>query len=153
MLFNRATPDYVSDEEIERILAEEEAAIALDILFATVNNGEEHEEDENSQEAIPEHEELLNNLVGSMQSIHGFNFMWNISGINCSAHSLQLGVHDSIKVMPKSHQNIIKLCSSVAKHLRLKSTWHELNADQIKYSLPRLEVITRWSSTFLMVSV
>lgn len=142
------------DEVIDRILAEEEATNALEILLAESNCDEfvNKQDDENLQEAIPEHQELLSDLIGNMQSTYGFDFMWTISGINCSAHTLQLGVHDSINDMPKAHRNVIKPCNSVAKHLRLKSTINELSAEQIKYCLPRLDIVTRWSSSFLMVS-
>lgn len=75
-----------------------------------------------------------------------------VNGINCAAHTLQLAVNDSLKSMDTSRSNVIKLCRSVAKFIRLSSTMIEMRNRGLKSILPPLDVNTRWSSTYSMVT-
>lgn len=136
------------DEEIEKMLNEKEVADALDKVFSAYIPDDEQTTE---QEAIPAHEDLLNDIVSSLKSSHALNILWNITGVNCSAHTLQLGIHDALKKLPKTHTNVISLCRRVAKHLRLETTSNELNGIKMKFKVPRLDVNTRWCSTYLMV--
>lgn len=74
-------------------------------------------------------------------------------GVNCAAHTLQLGINDSLKELPARHKNVIELCRRVAKFLRLKSSEHKIKEHGIEYRRPRLDVITRWGSMYQMVRI
>lgn len=138
------------EEEIDKIVQEKMASDALDILFSA-NIGEKSDDD--SHEAIPEHANLLNNITSMLQSEHGIGAIWTLTGISCSEHSLQLAVNDAIGTLPETHKNIIKLARHVAKHLRLQTTSNELNSVKLRFKVPRLDVETRWGSTYMMVCV
>lgn len=151
-LSNRLTHEVrCTDEDIEQILIEMAEQDELDIVFdEETDNGND---DEDLQEALPEHEELLFEIVSSLEKNHGLSdVVWKITGIRCSAHCIQLAIKDTINGLSLPIKNIIDLCRNVVKHLRKSTTVHKLNANQIEYSLPRLDVETRWSSTYLMVN-
>lgn len=69
-----------------------------------------------------------------------------------AAHTLQLAVNDALKLLGKNDSNIISLCRVVAKFIRLQSTKNEMHKVGLSSILPKLDVETRWSSTYLMVS-
>lgn len=48
--------------------------------------------------------------------------IWDITGVNCAAHTLQLVTKDSISKLPQPIKNGIELCRLVCKFLRLKLT-------------------------------
>lgn len=75
-----------------------------------------------------------------------------VNGINCAAHTLQLAVNDSLKSIDTPHINVIKLCRSVAKFFRLSTTMIEMRNRGLKSILPPLDVVTRWNSTYTMVT-
>lgn len=77
--------------------------------------------------------------------------IWDITGINCAVHTLQLAVKDALSKLLISFKNVIELCRSVCKFLRLKTTSAALDAIGIDHILPRLETETRWGSMYLMV--
>lgn len=83
----------------------------------------------------------------------GLDVLWDISGVNCAAHTLQLALKDALKKMAIQHQNIISLCHQVAKTMRIKSHQqsYKTETDGSSYTMPRLDVETRWGYTFLMV--
>lgn len=140
----------MADSEIEKLLAEKEVSDAFDILFDETENQEESYGE--LTEAIPEHQDLLNEMVNGMEIDEEFNFMWKVTGINCTAHTVQLVVNDALKMLSKTHYNVIDLCRRVTRHLHLKSTQYEVKEKNMFYSQPRFDVNTRWSSTYLMVS-
>lgn len=123
-----------TDDAIEQILAEEEKNGALDVIFDRVDDENEEQDEE---EAIDE--QFFTDMISNFESNFNMQFEWNIAGVYCSAHNVQLGVNDAQKQLPKSHQNVIELCRQATKFLRKKSTIHELNAIEIYYSLPRLD--------------
>lgn len=131
-------------------MTEKAVSEALDKIFAA-DVSEEVEPIGEEQEISAANNELLDDIANHLNTDGGINVMWKITGINCSAHTIQLAVNDGLKLLKKSHQNIIALCRYVTKHLRLQSTINELNG--LKLICPRLDVATRWSSTYLMVSV
>lgn len=137
------------EKEIEKIILEKDVSDALDMVFAAYVDDDN--EPATEYEALPQHEHLLTDIVGSLKSNHGLSNLWKIAGVNCSAHTLQLAIHDALKKLPKGHINILSLCRCVAKHLRLQTTVNELNEINMKFKLPRLDVNTRWCSTYLMV--
>lgn len=57
-----------------------------------------------------------------------------------------------MKELPDEVRNIILLCRRVAKILRLESTKHLLEGSGLELKKPKLDVETRWSSTYIMVS-
>lgn len=73
------------------------------------------------------------------------------NGIRCAAHVLQLAVKDALKT--KSIMALIKICRTVCKLLRSKKYIFELQKNNIAFKLPRLDCITRWSSTYRMVTI
>lgn len=96
------------------------------------------------------YEELLDKLVNDMRAKSGNHHLF-MSSIKCAAHTLQLAVNDAIKLLGKNDSNIISLCRVIAKFLRLQSTKNEMKKVGLNSILPRLDVETRWSSTYLMV--
>lgn len=75
-----------------------------------------------------------------------------VNQVNCASHTLQLVVKDGLNAIPQEHKNVIKLCREFAKFIRRQSSLNKLFKYGIKVKLPRLDCITRWSSTYMMVS-
>lgn len=135
-----AEANFCSDEqtenEIEQVLKMNEVTDedALDVLF-----------DDSSV-----YEELLEKLVFDMRKRSGNHHLF-MASIKCAAHTLQLAVNDALKLLGKTDENIISLCRIVAKFLRLQSTKNEMHQVGLISIMPKLDVETRWSSTYLMV--
>lgn len=151
---NDSCSDETIDREIEQILAEPEDMSSdevLGVLFSNYDISTEtvESEDNSTQNA----KTLLSAISSNLASKHDLNVVWDITGINCSAHTLQLAVNDSIKAMPIAHRNIIILTRYVAKFLRRETTKISLKSNELlhAYKKPRLDVDTRWCSTYLMV--
>lgn len=96
---------------------------------------------------------LLKAMTNEMVQNYDANFLWDITGVNCVEHTLQLGVKDGLNMLGTSQKNVIELCREVAKLLRSDSTCNETGKLGIQYRLPRLESNTRWGSMYLMVSI
>lgn len=79
------------------------------------------------------------------------NQMWDTTGVNCTAHTLQIAVKESIKAMSKTHQNVIELGREIVKILALESTRHDTKEQGMSYTRPQIDCTTRWGSTCLMV--
>lgn len=143
---NEMDDDDLIDREIEAALALSDEVTdddAYDILFdETVT-----ESDENCEQ----NELLLKAITDELNAKHGINAAWSVTGISCNAHTLQLGVRDAFKETTNENRNIIKLSQKIAKILRVPSTRLELEKAGIQYKDPRLAVITRWCSEYLMV--
>lgn len=75
-----------------------------------------------------------------------------VNQVNCASHTLQLVVKDGLDALSQEHKNVIKLCREFAKFIRRQSSLNKLVKHGIKIKLPRLDCITRWSSTYMMVS-
>lgn len=131
------TSDEMTEKEIEEVIREDEFTDddALKILF-----------DDSTM-----YEELLDKLVSDMRNRSGNHHLF-MSSIKCAAHTLQLAVNDALKLLGKKDSNIISLCRVVAKFLRLQSTKNEMHKVGLSSIIPKLDVETRWSSTYLMVS-
>lgn len=137
-------PDFssvnVENAEIENILLVADDNItdeeALDILFEDV------ELERNS---------TLLSAISTELSDKGVNVLWDISGVNCAAHTLQLAIKDALNKISKSHSNVINIARTIVKFLRLKTTTSQMDEIGLKYKLPRLENDTRWCSLYLMV--
>lgn len=102
------------------------------------------------QMAVESHISLLGDVATEMINC-GTNIEWDITSINCAAHTLQLGIKDAMKRLEQRHHNVIRLCADACIFLRLKSTRNESEMADISYRLPRLENVTRWGSMYIMV--
>lgn len=96
------------------------------------------------------YDELFDKLVSGIRNKTS-NEKLPVISIKCAAHTLQLAVKDSLKLIAKKDRNLIELCREVAKFLRLGSTKNEMRRLGLTSILPALDVSTRWSSTFMMV--
>lgn len=76
-----------------------------------------------------------------------------LSRLNCSSHTLQLVVKDALKKLKKEHANVIALCREFAKFVRRQTSINELLKQGTKIKFPKLDCLTRWSYTYLMVSI
>lgn len=144
---NENTPSC--DDEIENYLQDVPDYTdeqALNILFDHAES-----EDEIGDDIFEEHNILLNAMTSSLQNSSGLDFVWTIAGIRCAAHTLQLAINDALISLQKVVKNVITLSRRISKTMRLKSTAHQLKLANIKYSIPRLDVETRWCSTYTMV--
>lgn len=99
---------------------------------------------------LKDHDQLLNDVASEMES-QGFNAQYDITGVNCAAHTLQLAVMDALKAIPNSQKNIIELIRRVAKILRLPNSMQQIIDAGINYKRPGLDCVTRWGSMYEMV--
>lgn len=76
-----------------------------------------------------------------------------IDGVNCAAHTLQLAVKDALAKLRIEHSNVIKLAKACARFIRKESTRNEAINRQLTIILPILDVVTRWSFTYMMVAI
>lgn len=76
-----------------------------------------------------------------------------LSRLNCSSHTLQLVVKDALKKLIKQHANVIALCREFAKFVRRQTSINELLKHGMKIKFPKLDCVTRWSYTYLMVRI
>lgn len=151
------------DSEIEKILASPE-----DLTFSDDDQSEQNEIDENEDQQTlrrilygisdepstaqtARNNSTLAHISDNLTNSHGLSIIWDITGINCSAHTLQLSVEDAIKLLSKTNRNVIDLCRLICKLLRTKKVKAELikNGHYCKY--PRIDVVTRWGSLYIMV--
>lgn len=134
-----------------------EKEIEIDMAIEEILETTEMSDDEAIERVIEEVEtdknnETLLSVMTSEMKLIGIDFMCNITGINCAAHTLQLAIKDSLRALKKSDENLIRLSRTACKFLRLDSTIYEMEQTGTEYRLPRLENKTRWGSMYLMVS-
>lgn len=130
------------DAEIDEILLEMDETTDHDALEELFDDVE-----------LNDNESLLTAISIQLVDEFGLNVLYDITGVNCSAHTLQLAIKDAMKRIGRNYSNIIRLCRNAAKLLRLKSQQEIYTAetDAEKYKVPRLDVETRWGYTYLMV--
>lgn len=136
------------DREIEELLAltgSESDEEAIQMIL-------ERDYDEPTEEVLQEHENLLTAITTSLKNAYGIEVVWDVKGINCAAHTLQLAIMDCLKITLVSIRNLVTLCRKVAIFMRLDSTKYQMDRLMIQYKKPRLDVKTRWGSLYLMVS-
>lgn len=73
---------------------------------------------------------------------------WTIQSVKCAAHTLQLCIHDAVK--DRSYQQKIDEFRGIVKKLRKKPYRKEFHDS--KKPIPKIDVVTRWSSTFDMLN-
>lgn len=93
-----------------------------------------------------EYEDLLKKVIDDLP--HHFNE--NMVNVRCGAHTLHLIVRGAIK---KSNlKELVTVCRGVVKSLRKEAFVRESRHRNLQYSLPHLNVKTRWDSDYTMVS-
>lgn len=137
------------DREIEDVLGEPDISddVALELLFSEYDD----QTLEPTEIELNTNQNILKAISSSLSSNHDLNVIWDITNINCSAHTLQLVTNDGIAAMERTHVNVIKLSRRVAKFLRKESTINSMKQSMNAYKKPRIDVETRWCSTYLMV--
>ena len=155
---NNESDDEAIEREIEAILAlEEEDENENDhILKGIFEEAEDESGDENGHDdptplQIEANNSLLAALQCNMTNSYGLNVMWDVSGVHCAAHTLQLAIDDTIKAVAKKTQNTMQLCHRVALFMRKQTTICLLDEKNIVFTKPRIDVPTRWGSKYLMV--
>lgn len=139
-------------EPIENDIANENADALIEELLS---DEKEITDDEAYQRLFDEVEfsqdnSTLLNAMSDAIALFGVD-VWDITGINCAEHTLQLGIKDAVAKLPQDFKNVINLCRRVCAFLRLQSTSNTLEAIGMEYTVPLTENETRWGSMYLMV--
>lgn len=151
-LYEEAQPDDQINAAIETILQTDELTdeSALEMIFEdcdiSLNDFQPSSYDAH-------HDQLLETVLSEAAIDYGYETCFNLNGIKCAEHTLQLGVKDSLKALSGEMKNVIKLTRRVAKILRLDSTKQIVNQLGLNLKKPKLDVETRWGSTYIMVRV
>lgn len=137
------------DREIESVLATEEITDDENVILEIFEEcGIDLTE---TTEHSDEHAVLLRETIAEISNEYGHN-LFNLTGINCAAHVLQLLVKDALKALRKESSNIIDLSRRIIKALKLSSTKIIVQEAGISMKVPSLDVETRWGSMYVMVS-
>lgn len=140
------------DIEIEKVLANDDELTDDEAIALIVREAEIADTDfELTEEELLFNQNLLNEMQNNMENISDFNVIWDVMGINCIVHTLQLAISDSLKSTTNEIRNLIDLCRCVAKYLRLYGTICDLQENGITYNKPHVDVITRWGSLYQMM--
>lgn len=124
------------------------------LAIANLINDNEHcpseatgtEEDSDTLEIQPNIDSILEEITRIVNAKS-----WEIHGIRCAAHTLQLAVMQALKT--GDFEVLIQLCREVCKELRKNSVQIEMEDNGIPFKIPRIDVVTRWNSTHVMVRV
>lgn len=135
-----APTEIISDQIIRNPVSEDEIrAIARQIL--------EEEAMEEYLDDSDEYGDLLKKVIDDLP--HHFNeFTVNI---RCGAHTLHLTVRCALK--KSNFYELVTVCRKVAKLLRQEVYVREARKCNLQYSLPHLNVETRWDSDYTMVII
>lgn len=146
--------DETTNAEIGAILETDEPTDddVIDMIFeeCDINLGSNSDADD-SQSQGQMHEVHIEDILQQVATEHNHGDSFNLSGIRCAAHTLQLVVKDALAALPQETKNVIKLCRRVAKILRLESTKFYTEGCGLTLKKPRMDVETRWGSTYIMV--
>ncbi|XP_055306894.1 uncharacterized protein LOC129571157, partial [Sitodiplosis mosellana] len=150
-LYNRSQPRDVINREISAILTTEDPSDddAIDMIFEECEIDPKNDV-ESEQRVGSNNSNVLGQIMPQISVEHGHQ-SFDLSAIRCAAHTLQLVVKDALNNMPQETKNIILLCRRVAKILRLESTKYLLEGSGIQLKKPKLDVETRWGSTYVML--
>lgn len=102
----------VTDSDIEQILADEEVKRAFNAMFGSTDTDSDVDDiDNEEQENGFVDEQILTDMIGTLESNFNMQFERTIIGVKCSAHCLQLGIDDGLKQL----RNITMLLNFVGK--------------------------------------
>lgn len=104
-----------------------------------------------SEQPLQQCATILREAIQQISDEHGHS-SFDLTGIKCVVHTLQLVVKDALGALPQDSKNTILLCRRVAKILRLESTKYYIEGTELELKKPSLDVETRWGSTYVMVS-
>ncbi|XP_031621984.1 uncharacterized protein LOC116340010 [Contarinia nasturtii] len=93
---------------------------------------------------------LLNSMKEKLTD-NGRTITYDITGVNCAEHLLQLTVKDGVNDLAPNISNVIDLSREACKLLRQEAICNQAAKLEMEYSLPRLECATRWGSMYLML--
>lgn len=65
------------------------------------------------------HESLLNAVVENVQRQQNPNSIWNVQGIRCAEHTLQLCIENAMSKLTQSIQNVIKICRNFSVKIQI----------------------------------
>lgn len=146
----------VIDPQTQDVLPKNVEELTDDETIALILKAAENEADidefEPNEDDLNSNQNLLNVIQNNMEKTHGMEFVFSVTGINCVCHTLQLAISDSINATTEDVRNLFSLCRCVSKHLRSYATICNLKSAGIIYNKPRIDVVTRWGSLFLMVN-
>lgn len=111
--------------------------------------------DEEALEMLFHQEELDRNaalLSSTSEEFIAADQIWDTTGVNCVAHTVQLAIKEALKNIDIAYSNVIELAREAAKFLRKQSTRYDLKNDGFEFSMPRMDCETRWCSTCIMVN-
>lgn len=94
-----------------------------------------------------EAEKFINLQIQKLE--HLVNDKKLVCGVHCAAHTTELAVHDAINSSPMENK-VIGLARSLVKKLRTPSILTLIGKKKLRK--PIIDCVTRWSSTFKMVS-
>lgn len=143
--------------EIDTVLAvndeiEDENDYILRTVFDEAEKNDEEEVEYQAEGQSRANGNLLAAIQLNMTNMCGLNVIWEINGINCAAHHLQLGIGEALKAIGQLDQKTIELSRHVTKHMRKQTTIYSLKENSIEFKKPRIDWPTRWCSLYLMVS-
>lgn len=108
-------------------------------------NDNNSSDDENDNESSDDEANFIKMVQGALEILYS-----TMSLVKCAAHCLQLGVHESIKKLSLNQRNAFDECRKVVK--AIKSSTYQEQVRRLKLSIPCVDVLTRWNSTYMMTS-
>lgn len=147
-------PEFLSEnseakdtsEEINFVDIEDEISNALDSW-----QSDNSDSDEELNEILNDDDDFFS-LIQALKNEFASNTL-TVNGVKCAAHTLQLAINDALKDKRLDVNKMIKLCRLVCKTLRKMSYQYILEENGIGTKSPRMDCITRWSSTYYMVRI
>lgn len=120
------------------------------ILHEVVTDMEDQEQCSEELMEVLENRPDFSDLLRDLEEILNSQTT-NINNVRCAVHTLQLGVLNALD--EEDFKIIIRLCRAVCKELRKPSNINEMKENHIFVKVPRLDCVTRWNSTYIMVCV
>lgn len=82
------------------------------MTYKLMGTDEEALEEIFEESLLKRHENLLNEMSRQLVNDFGLNVLWDITGVNCSAHTLQLVVKDALLLIEKKIE-ILSVCAAM----------------------------------------
>lgn len=120
------------------------------ILHEVVTEMEDQEQCSEELMEVLENRPNFSDLLRDLEEILNSQTT-NINNVRCAVHTLQLGVLNALD--EEDFKIIIRLCRAVCKELRKPSNINEMKENHIFIKVPRIDCVTRWNSTYIMVCV